>query len=291
MKYPEIMNIQKYSIHDGDGIRTTVFFKGCHLKCWWCHNPESQKFTPQLMFHADRCGGCHACEQICSHHAVTVRDGIACTDRTKCELCRECLDHCVNNAREIVGKEYTISELMKEIEKDCMFYEESGGGVTLSGGEVMAQDMDYIEQLLKKLKRKGYNVAIDTCGYAPQENYERVLPYVDTFLYDIKTMDPEKHEKYMGKDNELILSNLRFISERGARIYIRIPVIGGVNDTEEEMEAMITFLKQSISVSQINLLPYHNIAGGKYDKLDIRYKGEAFTIPRTIRSLYSSGLF
>jgi len=139
--------------------------------------------------------------------------------------------------------------------------------------------MDYIEQLLKKLKRKGYNVAIDTCGYAPQENYERVLPYVDTFLYDIKTMDPEKHEKYMGKDNELILSNLRFISERGARIYIRIPVIGGVNDTEEEMEAMITFLKQSISVSQINLLPYHNIAGGKYDKLDIRYKGEAFTIP------------
>ena len=160
-----------------------------------------------------------------------------------------------------------------------MFYEESGGGVTLSGGEVMAQDMDYIEQLLKKLKRKGYNVAIDTCGYAPQENYERVLPYVDTFLYDIKTMDPEKHEKYMGKDNELILSNLRFISERGARIYIRIPVIGGVNDTEEEMEAMITFLKQSISVSQINLLPYHNIAGGKYDKLDIRYKGEAFTIP------------
>lgn len=279
MKYPEIMNIQKYSIHDGDGIRTTVFFKGCHLKCWWCHNPESQKFTPQLMFHADRCGGCHACEQICSHHAVTVRDGIACTDRTKCELCRECLDHCVNNAREIVGKEYTISELMKEIEKDCMFYEESGGGVTLSGGEVMAQDMDYIEQLLKKLKRKGYNVAIDTCGYAPQENYERVLPYVDTFLYDIKTMDPEKHEKYMGKDNELFLSNLRFISERGARIYIRIPVIGGVNDTEEEMEAMITFLKQSISVSQINLLPYHNIAGGKYDKLDIRYKGEAFTIP------------
>ena len=142
-------------------------------------------------------------------------------------------DHCVNNAREIVGKEYTISELIKEIEKDCMFYEESGGGVTLSGGEVMAQDMDYIEQLLKKLKRKGYNVAIDTCGYAPQENYERVLPYVDTFLYDIKTMDPEKHEKYMGKDNELILSNLRFISERGARIYIRIPVIGGVNDTEE----------------------------------------------------------
>ena len=133
MKYPEIMNIQKYSIHDGDGIRTTVFFKGCHLKCWWCHNPESQKFTPQLMFHADRCGGCHACEQICSHHAVTVRDGIACTDRTKCELCRECLDHCVNNAREIVGKEYTISELIKEIEKDCMFYEESGGGVTLSG--------------------------------------------------------------------------------------------------------------------------------------------------------------
>ena len=292
MKYPEIMNIQKYSIHDGDGIRTTVFFKGCHLKCWWCHNPESQKFTPQLMLHADRCGGGHACEQICSHHAVTVRDGIACTDRTKCELCRECLDHCVNNAREIVGKEYTISELMKEIEKDCMFYEESGGGVTLSGGEVMAQDMDYIEQLLKKLKRKGYNVAIDTCGYAPQENYERVLPYVDTFLYDIKTMDNEIHKKYIGAGNELILSNLEKLSKAGARIYIRIPTIKEVNGTDESMKDIIDYLHdKNIHVAQVNLLPYHNTGSSKYEKIGKVYEGMDLHAPSKEEMEHFTGLF
>lgn len=283
MKIPNIINIQKFSVHDGDGIRTTIFFKGCYLNCWWCHNPESQSFAPQIMINPERCTGCTACEQVCPNKAVHMEACKQCTDRSKCHTCRKCVDFCVNNAREIAGKEYTIQELVKEVDKDYMFYEESFGGVTLSGGEVMVQDMDYIEALLKKLKRKGYNIAVDTCGYAPQENFKRVLPYVDTFLYDIKLMDDEKHKKYMGQSNAQIFANLKYISDQGARIYIRIPVIGGVNDTDEEIDAIIAYLKEHISVAQVNLLPYHDIASSKYERLGMEYKGKDFTVPSNER--------
>ena len=231
------------------------------------------------MINTEKCTGCHACEEVCPQKAVHVENCKQCTDRTKCKVCSTCLDYCVNNAREVVGKQYTIAELVKEADKDYMFYEESFGGVTLSGGEVMAQDMEYIEELLKKLKRKGYNIAIDTCGFAPSENFRIVLPYADTFLYDIKLMDDEKHKKYMGQSNELIFTNLKYLSDNGARIYIRIPVIGGVNDSDEEIQAIISYLKENISVAQVNLLPYHDIASSKYQRLDVTYKGEEFTVP------------
>ena len=280
MRLPNVINIQRFSVHDGDGIRTTVFFKGCYLNCWWCHNPESQNFAPEAMINPEKCTGCTACEHACPHHAIHMEDCKQCTDRGKCEACGKCVDFCVNNAREIVGKQYTVQELVKEVEKDYMFYEESYGGVTLSGGEAMAQDMEYMTELLKKLQRKGFNVAVDTCGYAPQENFEKVLPYVDTFLYDIKLMDDEKHKKYMGQSNKLILSNLKYISDHGARIYIRIPVIGGVNDNEQEMEAILSYLKEeNIAVAQVNLLPYHDISSSKYDRLDENYKGKDFYVP------------
>lgn len=279
MKIPNIINIQKFSVHDGDGIRTTIFFKGCYLNCWWCHNPESQSFNPEVMINTEKCTGCRACEQVCPEKAIHMENCKQCTDRTKCKVCSSCLDYCVNNAREVVGKQYTIAELIKEVDKDYMFYEESFGGVTLSGGEVMAQDMEYIEELLKKLKKKGYNITIDTCGFAPQKNFQTVLPYVDTFLYDVKLMDDEKHKKYMGQSNELIFTNLKYLSDNGARIYIRIPVIGGVNDSDTEMKAIISYLKENISVAQVNLLPYHDIASSKYERLDVTYKGEEFTVP------------
>lgn len=280
MRLPNVINIQRFSVHDGDGIRTTVFFKGCYLNCWWCHNPESQNFAPEAMINPEKCTGCTACEHACPHHAIHMEDCKQCTDRGKCEACGKCVDFCVNNAREIVGKQYTVQELVKEVEKDYMFYEESYGGVTLSGGEAMAQDMEYMTELLKKLQRKGFNVAVDTCGYAPQENFEKVLPYVDTFLYDIKLMNDEKHKKYMGQSNKLILSNLKYISDHGARIYIRIPVIGGVNDNDQEMEAILSYLKkENIAVAQVNLLPYHDIASSKYDRLDENYKGKDFYVP------------
>lgn len=277
---PYITNIQKYSIHDGDGIRTTVFFKGCPLKCQWCHNPETQKFQKQLLVDLEKCTGCGACVASCPSNAIEMVKGRMVTDQEKCMVCGECATFCLSNIREIAGKEYTIRELVKELMKDEMFYEESGGGVTLSGGEVMCMDMDFIESLVKSLHRKGVTVTIDTCGFAPYDNFKRLLPYIDTFLYDIKMVEQEKHKKYTGVENALILSNLEHLSEDGGRIYIRIPVIKGVNADEPSMHAIVDWLKEhKIHVEQINLLPYHNTGSNKYSKLGTMYKGTTFETP------------
>jgi pyruvate formate lyase activating enzyme len=272
MATPYVFNVQKYSIHDGDGIRTTIFFKGCPINCAWCHNPESQRFDKELLYFKDRCSGCGKCVQRCPNGANTMIDGKAELDRSKCNACGVCADWCITQARSIAGKEHTVKELVKEAEKDRHFYEESGGGITLSGGEVMSQDMDFIEQLCRVLYNKGYSVNIDTCGYAPYEDYKRILPYIDTFLYDIKLMDKAEHEKFIGVDNELILENLIKLSADGAKINIRIPTIVGVNATEEFMNDVVNFLKgNNISVKQVNLLPYHNTGKHKYSKLDREY--------------------
>lgn len=275
MATPYVFNVQKYSIHDGDGIRTTIFFKGCPVNCAWCHNPESQRYHKELLYFKDRCTGCGKCVQHCPNGANTIIDGKAELDRSKCTVCGICTDWCLSTTRDIAGKEYTVKELVKEAEKDRQFYEQSGGGITLSGGEVMCQDMDYIEELCRILYDKGYSVNIDTCGYAPYENFKRILPYVDTFLYDIKALDKQTHEKFIGVDNTLILENLKKLSADGARINIRIPTISGVNATEEFMNSVVNFLKEnSISVAQVNLLPYHNTGKHKYSKLDRDYDTE-----------------
>ncbi len=275
-----ITSIQKYSIHDGDGIRTTVFFKGCGLRCVWCHNPETQSYTKQPLVHQDRCVGCRNCEMACPQKAIHMEEGKAETNLSLCDACGTCTDYCNLNLREIVGKEYTVDALVKELRKDEMFYEESGGGVTLSGGEVMTQDMDYIEALCKKLKRIGITVTIDTCGHAPYENFERILPYVDTFLYDIKTLDNDIHKKYMGAGNEKILENLEKLSSSGARIYIRIPTIKGVNAEDDSMKAIISYLQdKKIHAAQVNLLPYHNTGSVKYHKIGLEYQGEELERP------------
>lgn len=272
MKLPYIINIQKYSVHDGEGIRTTVFFKGCPLNCRWCHNPESQRYHPELMFDRDKCTGCGYCMKHCDQHAISIKEtGVAITDADKCVLCGECLDYCIANSREIVGKQYTVSKLVKIICKDRMFYEESGGGVTLSGGEVMTQDMDYVEALCKRLQEEGISIAIDTCGFAPVQNYERLLPYVDVFLYDLKTLDDVVHQKYMGQSNQLILSNLEFLADHHANINIRIPVIEPINSDIESMEQIIKYLKERIGIVRVNLLPYHNTGSHKYAKLGLEY--------------------
>ncbi|MGN9162717.1 trans-4-hydroxy-L-proline dehydratase activase [Clostridium sulfidigenes] len=291
MNLPKIINIQKYSIHDGNGIRTTIFFKGCPLSCLWCHNPESQNYSEELMYNEEKCTGCMACIDSCPQRAISKEEKCVVTDKIKCDLCKECIDYCVNNAREIVGKEYTVAQLVKEAEKDRMFYEESSGGITLSGGEVMTQNMDYIEELLKKLKKKGYNIAIDTCGQAPYENYNRILKYVDTFLYDIKLMDNEKHIKYIGKSNNLILENLKKLSEAGANINIRIPLVEGVNADDESIEELIKFLKKNINVHKINLLPYHNTGKSKYERLQKVYEGVNFEAPSKERMETVKGKF
>lgn len=280
MKQPYILNIQKYSIHDGQGIRTTFFFKGCPLSCQWCHNPESQRFQIELMLFHERCVNCGSCIPVCPHQANMLVDGHMHTDHAVCTACGACVDVCLPNARELAGKSYTVAELVKEAEKDRMFYEESGGGITLSGGEIMVQDMDFIEDFCRKLHRKGYSINIDTCGYAPYENFQRILPFVDTFLFDIKLMDPAAHKQFVGTDNRLILDNLIRLNADGAKINIRIPTISGVNAHEEFMQEVIDFLlSHRIRVTAVNLLPYHNTGKSKYDHLDRSYADELLKVP------------
>ena len=279
MKFPTIINIQKFSIHDGEGIRTTVFFKGCPLSCLWCHNPESQKFSNEVMFYADRCVGCGVCTTGCPQHAISIKNGLAVTSSELCVRCGNCIDYCSQNARALIGEQKPVQQLVKELYKDMMFYEESGGGVTLSGGEVMCQNMDYIEDLVKSLHKKGVSVDIDTCGYAPFENYKRIIPYVDTFLYDMKAMNPETHKKFIGVDNQLILDNLKKLAQEKAKINIRVPVIEGVNASDEEQNAMINFVKGNVGTVKVNLLPYHNTGRDKYERLGRVYQDDEFSKP------------
>ena len=276
-----ITNIQKFSIHDGDGIRTTVFFKGCPLKCEWCHNPETQRFEKEMEVDGEKCTGCGTCASVCPNGAVRMtEDHRPAWDPKACTFCGKCENFCPAGSREIVGREYTVKELTKELMKDQMFYEESGGGVTFSGGEVMSMDMDFILAMAKELKRQDVTLTIHTCGYVPYERFEKILPYVNTFLYDVKVMDPELHKKYMGTDNKLILENLIRLSQDGARIYIRIPTIKEVNGNEENMKETIAFLKEhDIHPAGVNLLPYHDTGSGKYAKLDMEYKGTDLHAP------------
>ena len=278
---PYIFNIQKFSTHDGDGVRTTIFFKGCPLRCMWCHNPESQHYYKELIFHQHKCTTCGRCVAKCKQGANSIVDGKIVFDRSKCTACGVCTDWCITEARELAGKEYTVDALVKEAMKDKIFYEQSGGGVTLSGGEVMAsQHMDYVEEVCRKLHENGVSIFIDTSGYTDYENLKRILPYVDVFLYVIKVMDPEDHKKYIGVDNSLILENLKKLSDEGAGLYIRLPIIQQVNATDEHIESVIHFLKENnIHARQVNLLPYHDIGKGKYASLDMEYHDDEMSVP------------
>ena len=275
-----ITNVQKFSIHDGDGIRTSVFFKGCPLKCEWCHNPETQRFEKEMQCDKEKCVGCGTCAKVCPNGAISMENGKPEMKKDACTFCGKCVNYCPIGIREIIGREYSVKELIKELMKDQMFYEESVGGVTLSGGEVMAMDIDYILAIAKELKRQDVTLTIDTCGYVPYEKFQAILPYVHTFLYDVKVMDPKLHKKYIGVDNQLILDNLIRLAADGARIYIRIPTIKEVNGNEKNMKETIAFLKEhDIHPAQINLLPYHDTGSGKYSKLDMEYKGTDLHAP------------
>ena len=275
-----ITNVKKFSIHDGDGIRTSVFFKGCPLKCEWCHNPETQRFEKEMQCDKEKCVGCGTCAKVCPNGAISMENGKPEMKKDACTFYGKCVNFCPIGIREIIGREYSVKELIKELMKDQMFYEESGGGVTLSGGEVMAMDIDYILAIAKELKRQDVTLTIDTCGYVPYEKFQAILPYVHTFLYDVKVMDPKLHKKYIGVDNQLILDNLIRLAADGARIYIRIPTIKEVNGNEKNMKETIAFLKEhDIHPAQINLLPYHDTGSGKYSKLDMEYKGTDLHAP------------
>lgn len=259
-----IFNIQRYCVDDGPGIRTTVFFKGCNLKCAWCHNPESQSFNIQRMFYKDKCTGCGKCVKVCPYNL------------NNCDFCGECGIYCPNDARKICGKEYSADEVFNEIIKDKVFYENSGGGVTFSGGECMLQ-IDFLLEILKKCKENGIHTAIDTAGHIPWESFERVMPYTDLFLYDIKAMDCDIHKKYTGVENTLIIENLSRLLKSGAYVWVRIPVIPSVNSNEKEMKAIRCFFERNGYPSKIELLPYHSMGEHKYDALG--RKAEKFEVP------------
>ena len=283
MKKPLIINIQKFSVHDGGGIRTTVFFKGCPLSCRWCHNAESRSWNRELMFFSERCSGCGRCAAVCPEKGIAVKEQeggmhkIAVTDRALCTACGSCTDFCISNARSIVGEEMEAEELVRILRQDRQFYEDSGGGVTLSGGEAMAQDMDYMENLLVRLQSEGIPVNMDTCGEAPFERFERVLPYIHTFLYDIKAVTPELHREYTGVSNERILENLKNLTLAGARVHIRVPVIPEVNGDDEEMGKIIRFVKEYAKPVKISLLPYHNT--GKDKAVRVGAESMEFSVP------------
>lgn len=275
-----VLNIQRFSLHDGEGIRTTIFLKGCGLYCKWCHNPESQSYKVQLMRYEERCTKCGACIKACSNNAVENVDGVIILDRDKCQACGICTDYCAYNSLEIAGKYYTCDELVNIVKRDNNLYEESGGGVTLSGGEVMSQPIEFLLELCKKLKKIGINISIDTCGFAPTESYRKIVPYVDTFLYDIKTLNKDKHIEFIGDGLDTILNNLKEIDKLSSNINIRIPIIGNVNDDLLEMCKIADWLLENkIKVQSINLLPYHNTGSTKYERLGLSYDDESMTVP------------
>lgn len=265
-----VMNIQKYSVHDGPGIRTTIFLKGCPLSCWWCHNPESQNLNFELMLFNDRCVGCSTCKENCEQGAIGINNGVATTDDSKCILCGKCTEFCINEARNLVGKEFSPKELLKEIKKDEIFYEESDGGVTFSGGEPLLQ-IDFLEEMLRLCKEQGIHTTVDTSGYSDFKNFKRILDYTDLFLYDVKHLDDNMHKKYIGVSNELIKENLIKLSELNANVFARIPIIKGINDDEKNIDETIEFLRE-INLEQINLLPYHKMGMEKYERVFKEYK-------------------
>lgn len=271
-----IFNVQKYNMYDGPGIRTLVFFKGCPLRCKWCSNPEGLERKFQVMFKRNSCVDCGACAKVCPAgiHVISKETGKHEILREKdCTGCRKCLDVCPQAAITIAGEIKSISELLKIVEEDAGFYDISGGGVTLGGGEVTAQPEAALN-LLMACKQEGINTAIETCGYTKTENLLKIAEYVDLFLFDIKHMDPVRHNELVGVNNELILTNLRELLHRRANVRVRMPMLKGINDSREEIEAVIRFLmpyKDDKNFKGIDLLPYHKLGVNKYNQLDMTY--------------------
>lgn len=273
-----IFSIQRYSIEDGPGIRTTVFMKGCPLRCLWCHNPEGQEFYPQIAFNSSRCIGCKGCMDACPQGAITfTRDGPQ-TDRGRCQNCGKCAEVCPTGARELIGKYMTAEEAFSEVEKDILFYRNSGGGVTVGGGEPMMQP-GFLVEFLKMCHEKGIHTALDTSGHAKWNTMDEVLKHVDLVLYDIKQIDPVKHADYTGVSNELILENARRISDKGIPTIIRVPVISGYTDGEQNIRDIMEFVSILGSVTTVDLLPFHRLGEPKYKKLDRNYEFEGAQPP------------
>jgi pyruvate formate lyase activating enzyme len=294
---PLIFDIRRYSINDGPGIRITIFMKGCPLKCAWCHNPESQSPEVQKLYTASKCIGAQDCIEVCPENALTLTPNGIVTDYEKCTLCGLCAEACPTKAIEMSGKLYEVVDLMRIIERERVHIEHSGGGVTFSGGEPLMHP-EFLIEMLKTCGEKGLHRAVDTCGFAATETLLEVAKHTDLFLYDLKLIDPVQHKKWTGVDNRLILKNLKILAEIGANINIRIPFIKNVNTGIEEITGMAEFVSKlqltknggseplsadnagpTPKILHVNLLPYHNIASGKYKKLEMFYNSDEMDEP------------
>lgn len=265
-----IFDIQRFSLQDGPGIRTTVFLKGCPLNCIWCHNPESKKQKPQLMLYSARCIGCGECLGRCplGLHSFT-EAGEHIIKRDSCTACAECVEGCVG-ALQLFGREQTCEEIIAEVERDRSFYDNSGGGMTVSGGEPLMQP-ELTTALLKAAKEKGISTAIETSGFAPEKVIASVLPYTDLFLFDFKESDPERHKQYTGVGNERILANLRYLDSKGACVVLRCPIIPGCNDRPDHFAAIAAIAEELSCISRVDVEPYHPLGKSKAEALGVDY--------------------
>ena len=271
-----IFDIKRYAIHDGPGIRTTVFFKGCPLSCSWCANPEGQRSSREFIFWPDRCLACDACIDACKKHAIVKENGnLRKINESRCDLCGDCVQECYSEALQTIGREIGVEELVKEIEKDEDFYLESGGGVTFSGGEPFSQP-EFLHEMLMACKSRNIHTAIDTCGYVSWDTLKKTISYVDLFLYDIKLMDERKHKEFTGASNKLILSNLQKLV-KVHQVIVRVPLIPDINNGLDSIEQLAEFLLKLRKIREIDLLPYHKLGVSKYKLLGRKYALEDIT--------------
>lgn len=278
MKKGTIFNIQKFSINDGPGIRTTVFLKGCPLNCLWCHNPESKAVACEIFYDSKKCMGCRKCVTACPFQCHSFESRGHIYNRKNCIACGKCADACMVGALETVGYQKEVSQVLSEVMKDKAFYDNSGGGMTLSGGEPMLQ-FDFTYELLQAAKEKGLHTCMETCGFAKEENYRKIARLVDIFLFDYKETDLEKHKEYTGVSNDRILKNLRLLDELGCKTILRCPIIPSLNDREDHFTGIAQTADSLKNILEINIEPYHPLGSGKADMLGKSYELKDLTFP------------
>ena len=265
-----VFNIQKYSVHDGPGIRTTVFFKGCPLACAWCHNPEGISPKPEIIVQESRCLVCGECRKACPLDPLPAHPGRLPARNQVCTFCGACVDACPTEARQMVGQPVTVAEVMEAILQDRIFYEESGGGATFSGGEPLLQP-EFLEALLLACRSRDIRTAVDTSGLAAAATLLRIAPLTDLFLFDLKLLDDDLHRRHCGVSNRLILSNLQALASAHANLWLRVPLIPGINDGDDNLKALARFAAALPGIQQINLLPYHKTGVRKFRQVGQSY--------------------